>query len=270
MTMTAARLAGSMITGDAGDLGSFNAKGVNIQAFSYYAERDQVDPSAYAKLDAARGVYLRVGSQDHQFYSETRLHDQLQIGQWDTVLDVGGCVGLYSIYAAKRGANVVCAEPEPTNAYIARGNFGAQKIGGRIAFIQAAIVPDATQTSEIMFYVNDKGVNKGIHSMMPRRGRSETRVPAVRWSEVIQNVYPTIIKVDIEGGEYALMQELANLPQRVRGIYCEMHFGRSDWRKEYAPRLFHGFGLQGFRTLVMPDVDPNSKRWDTCYLGVRP
>jgi FkbM family methyltransferase len=263
-------LRGSWFTGYLNETSTYLLqRGVHVSRIGYAMYRDQVPIDSRAQLSPQRGVWLREGTQDAQFFGERRTHDMLNIGPDDVVLDVGGNCGLFSIYACERGAGVVaCIEADPSNANLAQRNFLQRECSTRIVMLRAAIVPDSFEATKAILYLNS-GKNLGIHSLMARRGRAQLEVDAVQWTDVMQTIGPTVVKVDIEGGEYTLMNELAHLPTRVRAIYCEMHLTNAKWRREYAPALYDALNRQGFRAVRVPDVDPSSKRWDTCYAGVR-
>lgn len=258
--------------GDEHQLASYlHAYGIDvsrIDAIDY--QRDNVDvlPKG-TNYDNKHHAFLRDGTMDSQFYGEVGIHNKLGIGENDVVMDVGANCGLFTIFAARQGAAVVaCFEPEPANLAMAHLNIGYAGVGSRVVIGAAAVMPNTYMSPAVTLYIN-KGSNLGIHSVMERRGRSEMIVPAIRWEDAINIFQPTVIKIDIEGGEYALLRELAELPQRVRAIYCELHLTKEKWRKDYAPHIYRSFIAQGFTTVREPDVDPNSRRWDTCYLGLR-
>lgn len=112
------------------------------------------------------------------------------------VLDIGGNRGYFAAYAKSMGAKtVVSVEPDPTNCEVFKLN---QELG--TILIQGAA---GVGQGIISLYIN-AGVNKGLHSVVPKRGREKIVVPLVDFWQLIDTWQPSLLKIDCEGGEYQL------------------------------------------------------------------
>lgn len=147
-------------------------------------------------------------------------YSKLQIMPTDIVVDFGMNIGMFSLYARQRGAKqVIGYEPEEDNYNIACYNI---QQNGQTAFIQAhkkAIV--GNQDVVRNFSINGKK-NKGAHSLVAKRGRSTVAVDCVNVDSVIQQYRPSIIKMDIEGGEMECLPAITDWSS-VNQLILEFH-----------------------------------------------
>ena len=79
-------------------------------------------------------------------------------------------------------------------------------------------------------------------------------MPCRTLSELVETYEPTLLKIDVEGTEYELLESLATLPRCVRGIAIELHFDTRDWRRRLAPCLLALLERQGFVPTVPPEL----------------
>jgi FkbM family methyltransferase len=193
---------------------------------------------------------LRPNTLDAYVWREVRSYDPLDVGAGDLVLDVGLNIGAFAYRAAQRGARVVGYEPEPDNARLARVNTAGLNVEVR----EAAVVGD-DQDDVVTLYLNP-GRNRGAHTTAVREGDTgirraalldpdpfkekapavgQVQVKAVAWGDVLAEAPWTVIKIDIEGGEYEL--DYALLPGTVRALAVELHTDRQRWREVDKPRV---------------------------------
>jgi len=153
--------------------------------------------------------YARPGTWDEAVIKEVFKgeYKKLQITPDDVVLDIGSNIGCFSIWACQQGCkNVIGFEPEPDNFRLATMNLKRHvPDDSRYTMHECAVV--GNDDSHRRFYVNVKK-NKGLHSLIPRRGRKEIRVACRNINEIIHTYQPTIVKCDIEGGEYELIRAI--------------------------------------------------------------
>lgn len=173
------------------------------------------------------------------------------------VLDIGGHCGFFARRALERGAKrVMSVEPFPGNIELWQRNLKHLKPASLVA---GAAVSDQYEHREIDLYINT-GINHGLHSIQPIRGRGKISVPAVRWADIMKRDKFTVLKMDIEGGEYTLMPELAQLPKSIKQLAMELHFGR-DERRASAALILESLEKQGFTEVRAPVM--NNKAWAT-------
>ena len=195
------------------------------------------------KLELVGDVWIRTGEDGRYDRMVLKEKDwlELPISEADVVLDVGAYVGTFARLAAGHGARVISIEPDPDNyALLLRNVDGLTNV----ATVQAAVVGHVDgETVELLRALAPYGhsVNRG--------GRyGSTTVRAVEFAELLKTHEPTVVKIDIEGGEWNLLA-LWDLPDCVRVVAMELHLTRKAWRKTTEPSLLNSLRTQGF-TLV--------------------
>jgi methyltransferase FkbM-like protein len=129
-----------------------------------------------------------------------------------------------------------------------------------VVILQAAVT---STVGDCRLWINS-GRNKGMHSVVPQRGRRAIVVRTRTLPELIAQYQPTLIKMDIEGGEYDLIAALGALPVPVRGIALEMHLAYECWRSREAPKIVHQLEAQGFAAVLSPRLAGRHP----CTLGI--
>jgi FkbM family methyltransferase len=157
----------------------------------------------------------------------------LAAGETPLVVDCGANIGLSALYFASHlpKAKIVGIEPARDNVELARKNTGHNSL---IEIIEAAVHDQAT-TLEL---VNPEA-EKFAYQVREARARTATSVEAVTIGALMQRHGARrnlIVKVDIEGGEYALFRSNTGWLDYTDLLIVETH----DW-------LFPGQGTS--RTL---------------------
>lgn len=218
--------------------------------------------TAPTAVHAPTGLVHRPGTSDEYVIGERRQYLRLSPAPGDLLLDVGGNIGAVAWAFASEGCPVVTVEPEPDNFRLLRTN--TQPCGTLVTALRAAVVED--DAPHVTLYLN-QGTNCGAHSLMVQRGRVPLQVPAVPLRRLLDTYRPTLLKIDIEGGEYQLAPTLAALPAQVRGIAMELHLTRKAWRGHEAPRLVAALEAQGFTAMKLPHI--GAKNWHTVGVWLR-
>jgi len=136
----------------------------------------------------------------------------------DRVMDCGLFVGTFTAACLEQGAAVVQAyEAAPKNAESARKNLG--RYGVRARVIEAALVAsDATSV----------GLNlaafSGANTIVAGKAKKSVTVRAVNFRRELLEFKPDVLKLDVEGAEYELLDSLepGDLAS-VRCIFVEFH-----------------------------------------------
>lgn len=143
-----------------------------------------------------------------------------------TVMDIGGNIGAFAVYAALNGAKqVITYEPE-------QENFNQLKLNcskySNIIQHQAAIV--SGENKIINFYLTNGKAKDGF-SIIPFKGRRVVECQAFNFHEQLQLHKPESIKMDVEGAEFELLSK--PLPEFVKDIVVEIHFNKRIFRSMF-------------------------------------
>lgn len=123
------------------------------------------------------------------------------------LVDCGANIGWYSLLAAALGADVVAAEPMPTNASLLRENIGRNGFGDRITVFEGAL---GEHPGRADLYLS--ATNQGDHrlhaeaSWDPKRERPTISVEVRRLDELVGSRQPTVLKIDTQGSEVAILR----------------------------------------------------------------
>lgn len=148
------------------------------------------------------------------------------------VLDLGANVGGFSRMALDQGAALVTSvEPCPFNFEILKLNAPGA------THIWAGAVPDDASEIEFTYAVSKR--NSVSSSTQKRRNSSDVsiQVPARNILRLLDEVRPEVLKCDIEGGEYELLDVMGSIPDYVEQAAFEFHRG-SDPFKGYPDAFF--------------------------------
>ena len=173
----------------------------------------------------------------------------------DVLLDAGANVGLYSCLAGRAlvTGRVLAVEPHPANADRLSANLAANGVEDRVRVVRSALGP-ATASGRLLTTGREPGT--GEHTLAfddapdpdppfgggtagdevastaatARDGHEEPTidVPVVAGDALVtrESVRPTVIKIDVEGGERAVLDGLrGTLADSCRLVYCEVHAG---------------------------------------------
>jgi len=119
----------------------------------------------------------------------------------DIVLDIGGHIGTFACVAGKIASHVVSYEMDLTNFEIMRENIHLNRLDD----IETRHFAVWTSTGHSIEYGENTLKNTGAHSIYIRKSPRRTRL-AVTASiyEILQEVEPTFVKMDVEGAEQVL------------------------------------------------------------------
>lgn len=134
------------------------------------------------------------------------------VKDWSCVIDIGSHVGTWAVWFAKRAKVVHCFEPINTNFDCLVKNLEN--------FENCYVYPYAvSNTSEmIKMYKPVKLSNTGTYSPNPMEGWEEINVRSIRIDDL--NLTPTVIKLDIQGGELEALRGAENTIRIYRPVIC--------------------------------------------------
>jgi FkbM family methyltransferase len=121
----------------------------------------------------------------------------------DTFVDVGANVGFYSLVAASRVGSegaVVAIEADPTNFAGLLENVGLSGLNN-VHAIQAGV---SDRRESLRLYLNTTG-NCGGHSFVSQGRTNSIEVSCQPLAELLDGIWPTAMKLDIEGFEHKVL-----------------------------------------------------------------
>lgn len=166
--------------------------------------------------------------------AEVRRYIDNYIQEGDNFFDVGANIGVFSIYAAKRFANIscYCFEPEYSNLNVLKDNIVANDITNKVT-IHSVAISNAVGLSKLNLQDLTTGAAAHTESKEPIDMTHEG-YPVV-WAEGIAtvsldyiskelNVFPNALKIDTDGNEDKVLEGAALLlrDSRLRSLVIEM------------------------------------------------
>lgn len=193
--------------------------------------------------DVPGGLFMVTKNGKKPFMPSMRECKSIPLHYSDNVVDIGAYMGQYSIRCARFPVNKVTAyEPTPLSYQILTKlklpNFTP---------INAAIV--GNDREEATLHISS-GIGAANSTTLSLRARAAITVPAVKYSDAIKDA--TIVKIDVEGGEYNFHIE-DNFPDSLRAIIIDFHpVSKYRWLEE-AKEIIIAIERDGFTPVITPD-----------------
>lgn len=146
---------------------------------------------------------LREDSLDEYVVRES-CYNKCNFNKEDVWLDIGGNIGAFAVNYSDKVCAIISYEPDKENIELFKKNIEFNKVNNSI-LVEKAVIDNFD--TEVEFFLNVKK-NKGAHSMFVKRGRQKVVVPSININEVLKEVQPNKIKMDVEGGEYQLIKAI--------------------------------------------------------------
>lgn len=196
----------------------------------YWFFRRRLYPKTRQSISGVDVQFVAEDPQDisyHEFDTEVPIiKDMLsEINSNDVFFDIGANIGLYSCIISQviSGENVVAFEPSPPAYNKLKKN---SKLNGDFHHFQIAV----SDTDDMIEFAVDVGdvqsrmstINTDTDSIDYEIQEVASRKPvSVVESEGIPT--PTVIKIDVEGAEFKVLNGMDRLFDEVEILYCEIH-----------------------------------------------
>lgn len=149
------------------------------------------------------------------------------------VVDVGGFIGDFALYAVKRlnAKRVIVCEPSPRNWVLLLKNIADNGYEDRIEPVNKAV----TDGRDVMMNIDAPDefqcmVSAYSQSEQPLKSVPGTSLAQLLQDHAVENV--DLLKIDCEGGEFAILESTpADVFSRVRNIVFEYHQVDGVWAK---------------------------------------
>ena len=183
---------------------------------------------------------------------------KLNIQHDDVVLDIGMNIGIFTIWALRQGAKFVYGyEPDPNNYSLAQYNIKKNSCDSKSKQFNKAVI--GTDDKQRYFAINLKR-NKGAHSLVPKRGRNKITVDCVNINEILK-LNPTIIKMDIEGGEYECLKAVKSFIG-IKQLILEFHHAHlNDMKTHFLYNDLLATLRKNFKTVEARDSNVIGGAW---------
>ena len=141
------------------------------------------------------------------------------------VVDIGGYIGDFALYAAKRlnARQVVVCEPSPRNWALLERNVASNHYKDRILTVHKAV----TDGGDVFMDVDAPDRVQAMVSAFGPDQRGRKRIPGTTLKSVLdEHGIDTVdlLKIDCEGGEYSILSSTpADVFRRIRRIVFEYH-----------------------------------------------
>ncbi|MGE0445122.1 MAG: FkbM family methyltransferase [Vicinamibacterales bacterium] len=160
-------------------------------------------------------------------------------GDDDTLWDVGANIGLYSLYAARRGVRVLAFEPSAPNYYLLNRNIALNDLAG---YIGAYCLAFAGKSGLDALYMTDAQLGGARNSFgtavdwrgLPLVAGTTQATVGFRIDEFVRGFnprFPTHLKIDVDGLESRIVEGAAETlaDPRLRSVLIELDTARSDY-----------------------------------------
>lgn len=177
-----------------------------------------------------------------------------EIGPNETVIDIGGNIGVFAMYAATKapGVTVLSFEPFPQNAESFSANREASG-ADRVSLSRSAVAADRGSRT---LRVEDAWI---LHSLVDRNSDvAGLTVESIPLDDIMADLPRChLLKLDCEGGEYEILYSAADSSlAKIARIVCEFNVLDSEHRNGYALGDF--LGKKGFTVDEIKMLDPSS------------
>jgi FkbM family methyltransferase len=143
-------------------------------------------------------------------------------GPDDTVLEIGAGIGLVGAVIA------VNARPKAVRAFEANPDlipaiealYAANDLGERIAVRNAVLVSATDRPATMTFHIHNSYLGSSLTGD-PARAQRSVDVPTASFAEICADLSPTVLIMDIEGGELEVLRH-ADL-SGFRAVVLELH-----------------------------------------------
>jgi len=143
----------------------------------------------------------------------------------DRMVDLGAGAGFLCASAARviGGDNVLGVEANPVMAKVAEANL-RRNSGGSGRIMNGAVVADDFPEDHVRFLARKPFWGGHIDISDEPDNALHINVPVLRISEIMETHKPTLVMMDIEGGEANLAEY--HWPEHVRLVILEIHIAR--------------------------------------------
>ena len=194
----------------------------------------QVPPQPHQKVIALRnGKQIFMSAQIHDVFTAFMIFARREYGEINpgqTVVDIGGNTGIFSLYAAVSGASKIAVyEPSSEACVTIRRNI-AENGFDRITSLHQRCI-DSESHHQVRFPTTSSIFNKPLTGDQAADSQPNELVETISLHDILQD-FPNgldMLKIDCEGCEYTMLLDAdPSLLRRINAIRLEYHDDKVD------------------------------------------
>lgn len=170
----------------------------------------------------------------------------------ETWIDIGGHIGLFSLYAiSKKASRVYVYEADSENFTILKKNIKLNKLSGRVKCKRVAVVADAdlgSRSTIDLWKSKDPTVNYR-NSVVPKARGNKITVPACKFNSVIREHKADGMKIDIEGAEVPILTSMKSNYGKIHKLTFEFTISSGKIRE-----MLRVLRKKGFKIDIPPST----------------
>jgi len=159
-------------------------------------------------------------------YDKTMIKDtkeylnKISLSKDDIWLDAGSHIGSFTLLIYDKVKKVISIEASKQNFKLLSQNIKTYRTKN-IKIFNQAIIENNDKIRD--FYINQYK-NKGLHSLLVKKGRKKEKVECVNINKIIQKFKINKIKMDIEGMEYEILKSISDKNyNQISELIVEFH-----------------------------------------------
>jgi len=196
-------------------------------------EQNTIKEKTIKKLN--RQFVYRANTSDELMFRESD-YDVIDFTDRDIFMDIGANCGANVVKYAHRVDSMICYECIPDSYYIMVSNAEVNNANNVIPQLAAI----SKTNGEMSIWINDRAKNRhSAASAIKKRGSTtEIRVPALSFYTEVKKYRPTIVKMDIEGAEFDVLNGI--IESDLDGVRCfvlEVHLTLNKNAEEFIENL---------------------------------
>jgi len=237
---------------------AYRLQSTNVIAWRYFQNADELKSALRSRaatklvdLHTADGltITIRPNYGDAMTVAEIFMGNEyvrgLDLPDNPVVVDVGGFIGDFALYAVKRlnASRVIVCEPSPRNWILLLKNIANNGYEDRIEAVNKAV----TDGGSVMMNLDGPDESQCMVSAYYGSGEQLTAVSGISLGDLLRDravERVDLLKIDCEGGEFAILESTpSDVFSRIRNIVFEYHQIEGVWAKlESVKRQLHREG----------------------------
>ena len=185
---------------------------------------------------------MKLGHQLSEIYKDKAYEPYLDGKENLTILDIGGNIGMTSMYFSKFAKRVITLEPSMEHFNILLQNLQFNRIENVTPVMKALFIDN----SQLNFYHNDNRTCYSLHTAVDNKSKPE-RVQCVKIDDLLKEYEIETVdfmKIDVEGSETEILSSdsFKSVADKFKVIMGEYH----DWSGRHPNQIKDALELNGF------------------------